>query len=71
MNDSTYPTVGGEMIDEIAWRHYGHQIGTAEAVLEANPGLAAKGPILPPGLTIVLPVLVTPSATATPVKLYD
>lgn len=67
----TYVTKGGEMIDEIAWRHYGHQIGTAEAVQEANRGLAALGPLLPSGVTIVLPDLAAPSSASTPVKLYD
>lgn len=66
-----YVTRGGEMVDEIAWRHYGHQIGTAEAVLDANRGLADHGPILPPGLTVVLPDLALPSGASVPVKLYD
>lgn len=68
---ASYTTTGGEMIDEIAARHYGHQLGTAEAVMDANPGLAALAPILPPGLTIILPDLAAPAATNTPVKLYD
>ena len=38
---ATYTTAGGEMIDQITWRYYGHQIGTTEAVLAAYPGLAA------------------------------
>lgn len=67
---ATYTTTGGEVIDEIAWRHYGRQIGTAEAVLDVNPGLADLGPVLPPGVTITLPDLAEASASV-PVKLYD
>lgn len=68
---TTYTTTGGEMIDQIAWGHYGHQIGTTEAVLAANPGLAAQPFFLPPGLSIGLPVMKATSETALPVKLYD
>ena len=39
---ATYTSTGGEMIDQIAWRHYGHQLGATEAVLAANPGLSAQ-----------------------------
>lgn len=66
-----YITTGGEMIDQIAWGQYGHQIGTTEALLAANPGLAAQPFFLPPGLSIDLPVLKATSETAMPVKLYD
>ncbi len=68
---ATYTTTGGEMIDQIAWRHYGHQLGATEAVLAANPGLSAQPYILPPGISIELPILAAPSGTTIPVKLYD
>lgn len=68
---ATYTTTGGEMIDQIAWRYYGHQIGTTEAVLSANPGLAAREQPLAPGLVIDLPVIAATSETTRPVKLYD
>ena len=68
---ATYTTAGGEMIDQIAWRHYGNHLGTTEAVLAANPGLAGRPYDLPPGLTIELPALAVPSDTVAPVKLYD
>ena len=71
MNSTSYTTAGGEMIDDIAWRHYGHQRGTTEAVLDANPGLAAEAQPLRPGLTIRLPTVAAPSDTSRPVKLYD
>lgn len=43
------------MVDEICHRHYGRSRGAVEQVLEANPGLAGYGPILPAGVEIALP----------------
>ena len=63
-------TRDGDMIDLIAWDHYGFHEGAVEAVLEANPGLAKRPPVLEGGLEIVLPIVERPSAEAT-VKLYD
>lgn len=68
---ASYTTAGGEMIDQIAWRYYGHQIGTTEAVLAANPGLADQTQPLPPGLVVYLPVIAGRAETSVPVKLYD
>jgi len=66
----TYRTIGGETVDEIAWRHYGRHQGTTEAILEANRGLANQPLVLPEGLTIELPILGEPEPVQT-VKLYD
>lgn len=55
-----YVTTGGEMLDLIAWRHYGYHAGTVEAILEANRDLSQLPPVLPAGVEIVLPDL--PSA---------
>lgn len=63
-------TTDGDMVDELAFKHYGTHDGTAEAILDANPGLAARGPVLPAGVTIILPVVERPTAEIT-VKLYD
>ncbi len=71
MADNTYRTKQGEMVDEIAWKQYGHQDGTAEAVIDANPGLAALGPILPLGTVIVLPTIEAPSPENSLVRLWD
>jgi len=65
-----YRTRDGDMVDEICWRFYGDRTGAAEAVLEANPGLADRGAILPAGLTVTLPDLRTPQAPAV-VRLWD
>jgi phage tail protein X len=55
---TVYTTRQGDMIDLIAYRHYGRHIpGAVEAILEINRhrGLVDYGPRLPVGLTIALP----------------
>ena len=42
-----------------------------EAVLEANPGLAERGPLLPAGLLIELPELPAESRESGAVRLWD
>ncbi|WP_337038162.1 MULTISPECIES: tail protein X [Enterobacteriaceae] len=59
-----------DTVDAICWRHYGRTLGMTEAVLAANPGLAAVGPILPHGLEVELPELVS-SSTAQTVQLWE
>ncbi|WP_230947385.1 tail protein X [Burkholderia territorii] len=39
----------GETLDALCWRYYASTAGTVEAVLEANPGLAELGVVLPMG----------------------
>jgi len=56
-----------DTVDEICWRHYGRTQGM---VLQANPGLAEHGPILPHGLEVELPD-VTAAATVQAVQLWD
>jgi len=43
-----------DTVDLLAYRHYGDTT-MVEAILEANPGLAKHGVILPHGLKINLP----------------
>lgn len=57
----TYTTRQGEMIDAICRRVYGDESGFVEAVLDANPGLAALSAPLPVGTKITLPDV--PAAT--------
>ena len=45
----------GDTVDAICQRVYGRTAGVTEAVLEANPGLADLGPVLPHGTVIDLP----------------
>lgn len=51
----TIRTCDGDILDTICHRHYGHLVGTVEAVLEANPGLARIEQPLPAGTLIILP----------------
>ncbi|MDN4572669.1 phage tail protein [Pandoraea cepalis] len=44
-----------DTVDAICWRYYGRTQGVVEQTLEANPGLADHGAILPHGLLIELP----------------
>lgn len=71
---TVYRTRQGEVLDLICLRHYRtHSGGVVEKVLEANPGLADRGPILPLGTRVTLPDLPTvtaPAATAA-IKLWD
>ena len=55
-----YRTKQQEMLDQIALEQYDTTVGTVEAILEANPGLAEHGPILPQGLEISLPEIPQP-----------
>jgi phage tail protein X len=55
----------GDTVDLVAWREYGAPAMT-EVMLEANPGLAALGPVLPQGTPIRLPA----RATAPPAPKY-
>lgn len=54
----TYTTREGDMVDDIAFDRFGsHE--PAQAIYDANPGLAARGPRLPAGLVIRIPLPVT------------
>ncbi|WHP66873.1 tail protein X [Phaeobacter inhibens] len=66
-----YRSKEGETADEIVWQHYGNRIaGALEIVLEANPGLAALGPVLPLGTRIRLPEI-EPPKEAEAIRLWD
>lgn len=64
----TYRTRQGDMVDAICREHYGSE-DPVEQVHDANPGLAAHGPILPMGLEMVLPE-VTVRTVRTPIRLW-
>jgi phage tail protein X len=65
-----YMTKDGDTLDRICWQYYDGQQTTVAQVLEANPGLADHGPLLPAGIIITLPALVTP-AKEQGVSLWD
>ena len=61
-----YHSKDGDTADSIAWAVYGRQDGgLVETILEANAGLADRGPVLPAGLRLVIPDAPEPAATAT------
>lgn len=67
-----YTTAHGDMLDLICWRYYGRTSGVVEAVLAANPGLAALGPVYAAGVEIALPDAAPTDPTAAPVaRLWD
>jgi len=45
----------GDTVDSLCWQYYGRTAGVTEAVLDANPGLADLGAIIPHGTAVVLP----------------
>ena len=49
----------GDTVDRLAWRHLGTTAGVVEATLQANPGLAELGAVLPEGTEVDL---ITPPA---------
>ncbi|WP_315751399.1 MULTISPECIES: tail protein X [unclassified Bradyrhizobium] len=51
----TYITQEGDTADTIAWSRFGVTHGATEAILRANPGLAAAGTKLPQGLALTIP----------------
>lgn len=67
----TYLTKQNDVLDDVVSRFYGDTDNRiVEIVLEANPGLADLGPVLPPGVSVELP---TRPATAakTITRLWD
>ena len=58
-----YRTQTGDMVDYIAWKHYGTtDRGVVEKLLEANKGLSDYGPLLPAGVLVNLPEINTTQA---------
>ena len=54
---TTITTGLAQPLDAICRQHYGDESGYVETVLDANPGLAALGPVIPRGTTIILPTV--------------
>lgn len=70
VSGTRYMTKDGDMLDAICWKHYGAESAVVD-VLEANPGLADHGPVLPAGVIITLPVLHAPATDTTHIRLWD
>jgi len=60
-----------DTVDALCWRHYGRTAGVTEAVLEANPGLADLGPILPQGVMVNMPEAQSTAPARQMVNLWD
>jgi phage tail protein X len=60
----------GDSTDLLCQRYYGRTAGVTEQVLEANPGLAEYGAVLPIGLRVEMPDRPAPVITAR-VQLWD
>lgn len=65
-----YITRQGDTLDYICWKFYEQQSGAVEVVLEANQNLADLGPILPAGVTVILPELEKPATEVQPLRLW-
>jgi phage tail protein X len=61
----------GDTLDQICQRHLGRTGGITEAVLDANPGLAALGAVLPMGTPVILPDTAPIAAPAELLQLWD
>ena len=66
---TTIKTSDGDVLDHLCDQHYGHLMGTVEAVLEANPGLAGLSQPFVSGVVIHLPDLAP--ARADVINLWD
>lgn len=64
--------IAGETVDALVWRAVGKGPGAVEAVLEANPGLAARGPVLVEGQLVAIPTVKASEAAVVPlIQLWD
>jgi len=63
----------GEMLDLICYDHYGQHYGAVEQVLAANPNVHAlsRYPVLPAGVTFILPELDVAKTGTQLQKLWD
>jgi len=67
-----YVTRQNDVLDDVVHRYYGDLDNRAvETVLEANRGLADHGPVLPAGVTIMLPDRVPTQETQELQTLWD
>ena len=52
--ERTVVTEDGDTVDLLAWKAYGDE-RLVGAIWDANPGLAARGAVLPAGVVVRLP----------------
>ncbi|SOD00231.1 P2-like prophage tail protein X [Rhizobium sp. AN5] len=68
---NTYITRQGETVDLACLAHYGRTEKVVEVVLDANPGLAALGVVLPMGTAITMPAMLSTTTQPRLVSLWD
>lgn len=61
----------GESLDALVWRVLGRTSGAVEAVMEANPGIAAQAAALPEGRLVTIPVAAAAPPRAALIQLWD
>lgn len=61
----------GDTLDALIWREAGLKAADIARVLEANPGLADLGPVLPLGTLVHLPATSSRAQTRPLVQLWD
>lgn len=61
----------GDTVEAICWRAYGRTASVTEAVLDANPGLADLGTVLPHGTQVLLPDVAPQAQEQQMVSLWD
>lgn len=68
--NKTIHAIQHDTVAAICWREYG-RTDVVEAVLQANPGLSAQGPVLNMGTAVYLPEITTPQQTKQTVQLWE
>lgn len=65
----TYRTKQGDRLDSVSFAAYG-TVARVQVLLRANPGLFTPrpSPLLPPGLTLIVPTLPEPEPVTTSIK---
>lgn len=68
---AVYVTQDGDTLDHIAWRYYGREFGTTEALVAANTHVHGAA-VLAAGIAITLPDLPAPAVPALEtIRLFD
>lgn len=60
-----------EALDALVWRAIGRSAGAVEAVLAANPGLAASATALPEGAAVFIPAAAAAPISQPLIQLWD
>jgi phage tail protein X len=61
----------GDTVDKLVWRELRKGPAAVERVLDANPGLADLGTILPNGTVVMIPATAGAAAAQPLVQLWD